>query len=283
MLSRRCIGRRFLLRPSAESDHLFRYVLAVAAARYGIRLHAGCVMPNHFHLVLTDPRGELPRFEQYLDGLVARAFNALYGRWESFWAPGSYSAVHLLTQAAVIEKVTYALANPVEAGLVRRGREWPGIWFAAGLTEARVRVARPEHFFRPDGPLPDVATLELVCPCGFDSAEEFGAEAALVLAQCEDRAARKVAAEGRSFMGARRVMAQRVEARPANAEPRRGLNPRVATRDKWKRVEALTRLKEFVRAYREAWSEFARGVRDTVFPAGTYWMRVAYGVRCSSF
>src|SRR5512142_911747 len=137
MVTRRCIGSRFLLRPSSRSDALFRYILAVAAQRFGIRIHALCVMPNHFHCVLTDPHCKLPKFEQCLDGLVARSFNALYGRWESFWAPGSYSAVRLLTPASIVEKAAYTLANPVKAGLVRRGRQYPGIWVAAGLTGER--------------------------------------------------------------------------------------------------------------------------------------------------
>jgi REP element-mobilizing transposase RayT len=281
MVTRRCLGRKFLLRPSRKTDDLFRYILAVAAERFGILIHALCVMPNHFHCVLTDPFGKLPKFEQYLDGLVARSFNALHGRWESFWAPGSYSAVRLLSRATVVEKAAYVLANPVKAGLVRHGREWPGLRLAAGTT-APERLSRPEHFFRPDGPLPPEATLELVCPPGFASVDEFRKQLARKVGELEDRAARKVAAAGRSFMGARRVMAQKVEACPANAEPRRGLNPRVAVRDRWKRIEALTRLKEFTAAYREAWRAFTRGARGVLFPAGTYWMRVAYGVRCAA-
>ena len=40
-------------------------------------------------------------------------------------------------------------------------------------------------------------------------------------------------------------------------------------------------LKSFLTAYREAWAEFASGVRETMFPHGTYWMRVAYAVPCA--
>ncbi len=281
MVTRRCIGSKFLLRPSSRSDALFRYILAVAAERFGIRIHALCVMPNHFHCVLTDPHCKLPKFEQCLDGLVARSFNALYGRWESFWAPGSYSAVRLLTPASIVEKAAYTLANPVKAGLVRRGRQYPGIWVAAGLTGEREQLDRPEHFFRAGGPLPATATLELVCPQGFDSPDDFRAQLIRAVVELEEKAARDIAAAGRSFMGARRMKAQKVEARPASAEPRRGLNPRVAARDQWKRIEALNRLQEFAKAYREAWREFSAGVRDVLFPTGTYWMRVAYGVRCA--
>jgi hypothetical protein len=37
-------------------------------------------MSNHLHLVVTDRRAELPRFCQFLFGVLARAINASYGR-----------------------------------------------------------------------------------------------------------------------------------------------------------------------------------------------------------
>ncbi|HYD53900.1 MAG TPA: hypothetical protein VEA99_14785 [Gemmatimonadaceae bacterium] len=282
MITRRCFGRMLLLRPSAASNALFLYILAVAARRFGVLLHAFCVMSNHFHCVLTDPHGNLPKFEQYLDGLVARSFNAIHGRWESFWAPGSYSAVRLLTPAAVVEKAAYVLANPVAAGLVRRGSEWPGVWGGAGVGGMLGgQVRRPPGFFRVDGPMPETAELVLSCPPGFESIDDFGDQLADEVARLEARAVRRMSIRGKSFLGARRVLAQDPLAQPTSREPRRGLSPRVAARDRWKRVEALTRLEAFVRSYRQAWRAFSRGVRDVVFPHGTYWMRVAHGVRCA--
>jgi REP element-mobilizing transposase RayT len=107
-------------------NRLFCYVLAVAAERYGLLVHAFCVLSNHYHLVVTDPRARLPEFQRYLDGLVARATNCCLGRWESFWDPDSYSAVRLESATDVLDKIVYVLANPVAAGLVRHGSEWPG-------------------------------------------------------------------------------------------------------------------------------------------------------------
>ena len=64
-------------------------------------------------------------------------------------------------------------------------------------------------------------------------------------------------------------------------EQRRGLKPRVASRDRWKRMEAIMRLKTFIADYREAWQEFRRGARSVLFPEGTYWLRVTLGVACA--
>ncbi|WP_242392100.1 hypothetical protein [Anaeromyxobacter oryzisoli] len=46
LVTRRCSERRFFLRPSKDTDAIFRYVLAVAANRYGIQVHAYCVLSN---------------------------------------------------------------------------------------------------------------------------------------------------------------------------------------------------------------------------------------------
>lgn len=282
LVTRRCSQRQLLLRPSPTTNAIFLYVLAVAARRYGVQVHAFCVLSNHFHLVVTDPDARLPAFEQYLDSIVARAVNASLGRWESLWAPSSYSAVVLVSPEDVVGKIAYALANPVAAGLVRRGREWPGLWTAPHqLGTATLTARRPKTFFREDGYMPDAAQLELTVPPGFVSAEELQSRVSAALTQLEENARKDAAAGGRRFLGPAKVLAQKPWARPASRESRRALVPRVAARDKWKRIEALSRLAEFVSAYRQAWSAMRAGVRDVLFPAGTYQLRIAHGVRCA--
>ena len=261
---------------------VFQFALALTAQRYGILIHCYCVLSNHYHCVLTDPFGKLPEFERDLGSIVARALNAAHGRWESFWAPGSYSAVALQSADDILQKMAYVLANPVAAGLVRHGSDWPGLWSSPDRIGAgALQVPMPDHFFRKNGPCGEPVSLNVVSPPGFDSVESLRKQLVAAATRLEDRAARRLAAQGWSFMGARRVLAQSVHARPAPGEPRRGLNPRIASRDKWKRLEAIHRLQSFLAAYRTAWDSFSAGVRAAVFPVGTYWMRVAYGVSCA--
>lgn len=282
LVTRRCFDRRFLLRPSPLLTELFEYVLAVKARKYGIQLHAYCVLSNHWHCVLTDPLGRLPEFQRDLGSTLARALNAAHGRWEFFWAPGSYSAVALQTADDLLDKMAYVLANPASAGLVRRGVEWPGPWTAPDRIGAGPRlVMRPEHYFRKDGPTPPSAMLELTCPDGF-TVEGLRSRLGEELARREDQAARARALAGQGVMGPKKVLAQRPLARPVPGEARRGLRPRVASRDSWRRVEALGRLRAFHQQYRAAWRAFVGGARGAIFPEGTYWMRVNCGVACTS-
>ncbi|WP_242391989.1 hypothetical protein [Anaeromyxobacter oryzisoli] len=230
---------------------------------------------------MTDPRARLPEFHRYLDGLVARATNCSLGRWDGFWERNSYSAVKLETDDAVIEKMVYVLANPVAAGLVRRGREWPGLWSDPGMIGGEPIVAeRPTVFFRELGRMPASASLQPCRPPGFASDASFRKRLGEALRDAEDRAASELGREGRSFLGVARVLAQKPRAHPPSGEPRRGLNPRVACRNGWKRIEALQRLAEFVAAYKEALESWRAGVRDVLFPPGTWLMRVQYAARC---
>jgi REP element-mobilizing transposase RayT len=281
LVTRRCAQRQFLLRPAAATNETFGYLLGVAASRFGIQVHAFCVLSNHFHLVVTDQAARLPAFHQFLDALLARALNAALGRWEAFWAPNSYSAVTLGSAEDVVDKSAYVLANPVAAGLVRSGRLWPGLWSAPERVGGEAfRFRRPRHFFDPNGSLPETSAVELVRPPGFESADAFRER---VVAALEEREKQAVADHGGRFIGAARVLAQKPTARPASGERRRTLNPRVAARDKWKRVEVLGRLVEFLRAYRAAWTMRRAGSANVIFPCGTYLMRIQHDVACVGF
>ncbi len=46
LVTRRCSERRFFLRPSRRTSTVFLFILAVAARRHGIEIHAFCVMSN---------------------------------------------------------------------------------------------------------------------------------------------------------------------------------------------------------------------------------------------
>lgn len=286
LVTRRCAHRLFRLRPSRRVNELIRYCLAVAAERHGMLVHAMCALSDHYHLVVTDPEARLPGFMSLFDVLVARCLNAMLGRWEGLWASGSYSAVELIDEPAMIDKIGYTLANPVISGLVREGHQWPGLRLGLGVDDvgATFEARRPYTFFRENGPMPAAATLTLSRPPTCQSDADLAVFAQAVrddIARRENEARRVAARLGRSFLGRRAVLAQSIDGRPSTREPRRTLSPRLACHDPSRRIEAIGQLRAFVAAYRSAWRRFKEGVREVLFPAGTYGPRVFLGVRCA--
>lgn len=283
LLTRRCAQRQFLLRPDSQINQIFRFCLAYAAQRYRIRIHNFSVLSNHFHIVATDDHGTLPQFMHWLDEYVAKCCNLHLGRWETFWAPGSYSAVRLLDRDDIVAKMVYVYTNPVDAGLVATAREWPG---ARSLPEDLARppaeIERPRGFFREKGPLPDRAVLRLSVPDALTETTDDPVELLeRAVHEREQEIQLRFRAEGRRFLGWRRVLAQSPFGRPESAAQRRNLNPRIAARDKWRRIETLQRLKDFLDAYRRARRRYLEGDRSVLFPWGTYGMRVRLGVMCA--
>ncbi|MCH2374811.1 MAG: transposase [Planctomycetes bacterium] len=285
LVTRRVLGRQFRLKPSEKVNQILLYCLAYAADSYDIKIHAFCFLSNHYHLVLTDPYARLPEFMGWLNKYTAKCINALHGDWGVLWEPGSYSSVTLGDAEAVLDKILYTLCNPVEAELVPRGSDGGGL--RTDVSEggcATYEVERPQVFFRKNGPMPKVATLRLARVESFQdlSASDFEALLAEGVRLREEAFRRGVKKRKRAFFGWRGVVKQNRLESPATYEVRRGINPRLACRDKWKRIELLGTLKEFLKEYREALGRFLSGKREAVFPAGTYLMRVRFGVACSS-
>ena len=246
-------------------------------------VHGFAVLSNHYHLVVTDVSGHLPLFMGWLNKHVAKAINARLGRWENLFDNSKYSAVRLEDEGAVRAKLAYTLANPVEAGLVKKARKWPGCWSdPSRIDGAPISVLRPEGFFRSRGAMPGSVRLQLSRPPCFEHMSKMAFRSMV----CDDLSARESAArdrlaeEGRGFLGVRGVRAQDPFDSPRSRAPRRKLNPRIACRDKWKRVEAIGRRRAFLEGYRQAFAMWREGNKAVIFPAGTYWMRHYAGVGC---
>jgi hypothetical protein len=173
------------------------------------------------------------------------------------------------------------------------------MWFGGqGMGPHLVRrITRYGSGVNPFGPLTDddlvaladgmaqagrsMAELELVAPPAFGDAMAYCNRLRLELEAVEARARALAAEKGKGFVGETRVLRMRPTSKPVSPEGRWGVRPRVACRDKWKRIEALGRLAAFAEAYRAALRTWRGGRSDVVFPAGTYLVRVTHGVACA--
>jgi putative transposase len=170
MITRRCSERRFFLRPDPDTNNAFIYCLALAAKRANVQITFSVAMSNHHHTGIHDPDGNFPIFTEHFHGLLARCQNAHLGRFENFWSSEPTSVVRLVEPDDILNKMTYAFTNPTAADLVDTIEEWPGVTtFQSTLSGGHVTATRPKHFFRDDSDMPEVVSLNIARPHGFEA------------------------------------------------------------------------------------------------------------------
>ena len=281
--TRRVHKRQLLLRPSQRLNQAILYIVAVLARRHGIRLHAFCVMGNHTHDVATDPYGRIVEFQRDCHALMARVINAMHGDFESLWSREPTCRLECLEPDDVLDKIAYTMANPVSAGLVAHGHNWPGVRCAWPMKPRTVR--RPPGFFRDEesgGQWPEEVTLEFYPPQSADAASEddLAAQVRGAIEEHEDKARAKAKAARRSFLGRAGVLRQSRYAYPATSEERFTRRPTIACRSKWARIERLQRDRAWLELYEAAKERVRAGEKNVFFPYGTWKVRVYYGALC---
>jgi REP element-mobilizing transposase RayT len=282
MITRRVLRRTCLLRPDPELSELYRYCLASTAEKHGIEVHAGVLMSTHEHLIVTDRLGRLPLFLRELHRLVALGVKVLR-KWEgAVWDHEQTSVVHLRTPQAFVEKVAYIMANPVAAGLVRYAKDWPGLTTSPSeLGRTTWRARRPRHYLvQQDRIWPPHLELRLTLPCWLGMSDAQVRDAvARELQELERSARAEVRSKQWSVLGAKRVLQASPYDRARSWEPLRSRNPTFAVGRGQSQAffEAVAELRAFRQAYREALECWRRGLRDTLFPAGTWKLRWLHG------
>ena len=134
--------RRLPLLGTAEARSVFVRVLGQMRERYGFRLVGYVVMPEHVHLLLSEPTKGTPSIVlKALKQVVSRdlrgggsgtrpgELSLAFSRWGEelprFWQPRFYD-FNVYTSEKKREKLEYMHANPVKRELVRNPAGW--IW-----------------------------------------------------------------------------------------------------------------------------------------------------------
>jgi hypothetical protein len=277
MFTRRCANRQYFLRPSKEVNQAFLYCYAVAAERHRMTVYWLIALSNHHHDGDHDNEGKYPLFLRYLHSLLARCLNVHLGRWENFWATEQAGALHLGDADAIFDKMIYSLTNPVKDHLVDKALNWPGVSsLRYQLADRPVVVKRPKWFFDPDGEMPEQAELRFERPPEFAhlSQQQWRDKIQAAVAEAERKAAAERQRTGRKVIGRKAILRQSPYSCPKSCTERRGLRPRVAARNKWRRIELLQANQQFLRDYRQALTRRCSGELDVEFPYGTYKLAV---------
>jgi len=133
--------RRLPLLGSQRARSLFVRELARVRLEYGFRLAGYVVMPNHVHLLMSEPpKGTVSTALQMLkqrvsrkmrkrkkrgrEGQLALAFGTEGEAARSFWQARFYD-FNVYSRGKLKEKLNYMHANPVIRKLVRDAKDWP--------------------------------------------------------------------------------------------------------------------------------------------------------------
>ncbi len=284
LLTRRCLERRYFLKPSALFNNMLTFLVGLGCQLYGLEVHAFGFLSNHYHLLVTDPTGRnISKFVQWFNGEIARSGNCYMARRDHFWDSSKSSQVWIPPHAEdLIEKLAYVICNPVTSQLVPTAKQWPGaVTLAGDVGKTTFRATRPTFFFDPKGNTPSDIVFLTTLPRAVDAKpEELERRLRERCNEVEREVQADVEARGESFVGAKKVLSASRNDSPSTPDNGFGLDPHVACKDGRLRVRLLEMLKKFRHEYREARLAFCEGIRDVVFPPGTYLMVERFG--CAS-
>lgn len=107
-------------------------VLARAARRYRVKVHAYAFLSNHLHLIIGAQGPTIATFMQYLLSNLARKLTPLCRTpwWGRFWER-RYTAAPILDGESLEGRLRYVLAHGVKEGLVARIADWEGLHCAS--------------------------------------------------------------------------------------------------------------------------------------------------------
>ena len=134
MLSRG--NRREVIYLDDRDRRKFLSVLKKCVERYNVVCHAYCLMPNHYHLLIETPDGNLSRAMRQLNGVYSQAFNRRHAK-VGHVLQGRFKAIVVEKESYLLEVCRYIVLNPVRARFVSTPGEWRWSSYRSQVGEAR--------------------------------------------------------------------------------------------------------------------------------------------------
>jgi len=98
---------------------IFLTTLEEGCRLFDVIVYAYCLMPNHYHLLVRTPSGNISRFMRHLNGVYTQRFNREHGRDGPLYR-GRFKAILVQEDSYLLEVVRYIHKNPVKAKIVER-------------------------------------------------------------------------------------------------------------------------------------------------------------------
>jgi putative transposase len=101
----------------------FLELLGTAVSRHAWSCHSYCLMPNHFHLMIETPAGDISTGMHLLNGGYAQWFNRRH-HFDGHLFQSRFHSVLLESNWHLLELSRYIVLNPVRAELCRDPGDW---------------------------------------------------------------------------------------------------------------------------------------------------------------
>ncbi len=111
----RGLARQAIFRTSVDYE-MFLQALEESATQWGVEVFAYCLMPNHYHLCVRTPRGNLGRVMRHLNGVYTQRFNRTHRRDGPLFR-GRYRAMLIEAEIYLTTVIRYIHLNPVQGQL----------------------------------------------------------------------------------------------------------------------------------------------------------------------
>jgi len=109
---------------SRRDREQFLSYLESSVTRYGARIHAYCLMTNHYHLLLETPEGNLPEIMRHINGAYTNYYNTKRKRAGHLFQ-GRYKAILIEADEYLMELSRYIHLNPVRCALTDKPEAHP--------------------------------------------------------------------------------------------------------------------------------------------------------------
>ncbi len=114
---------------------VFLKILNETVTRYHFICYAYCLMPNHYHLLIETPNGNLSLGIRELNGVYAQKLNWVY-KTVGHVFQGRFKAILVEKESYLLELCRYIVLNPVRAGMVQYPWEWQWSSYQATVGQA---------------------------------------------------------------------------------------------------------------------------------------------------
>jgi putative transposase len=256
--------------------------LARAKQRHKVQVCFFVCVSNHMHLLLwTEDARELAKLMGYFLSKLAREIGRLTGWKEKIFGRRYHAIVVSDEEEAQTARLRYQLAHGAKEDLVERPRDWPGVHAVRALLEGQVLEGlwfdrTQEYLARRRGEKFDslqYATREVLeldpLPCWKHlTAEQRRARAVALVEGIELEVAARRKRTGAKPLGVAAVLAQNPLQKPKKTK--KSPAPAFHAASKAVRRELWNAYSWFVAVYREAAEKLRAGIRDVVFPRGSF-------------